>query len=474
MGKDAEIPLAQDVKKDPAGASRSLRKIAMVINSLIRRGFLKRTGVSDFEIVGAGGNGTVTSLANGTGLVFSPSPITGNGTLSIGNTGVTAGNFTFASVTFNAQGQATAAANGSAVPTSRTLTAGTGLTGGGDLSADRSFALANTAVSAGNYTYMDATVDAQGRLTAASNGPVPANKGEIFSFSNAPAMFSANGVTDGWVITRKANAAFGFDWEAQAGGNGAGAINITDGANTVANATSITFTGGATVSGTTPNASVAIPSGGNGTGNDPISSVYPVFTLGTSDDEFANGSFTGWTAVNSGSHTVVVTQTNNVASLAHPGGDGGAEMHAWAKTPTITTGSYVEIAFRSIGFNQNFNDCGVFFADGTTYGSGIQATFWDSMSDKVWALGAWTNYNSQGSTGAQAYDQSTPHSDVFLRLVYNGSNSFTGWVSCDGISWMNTGITRTITLTPTKAGFWVSTGGGANPCLFSIRYVKFG
>lgn len=67
----------------------------------------------------------------------------------------------------------------------RTLTAGTGLTGGGDLSANRSFAITNTGVTAAAYGGANAipviTLNAQGQATVASTiAPVcPISKGTV-------------------------------------------------------------------------------------------------------------------------------------------------------------------------------------------------------------------------------------------------------------------------------------------------------
>ena len=62
------------------------------------------------------------------------------------------------------------------VPTTTTITAGTGLTGGGDLSANRTIALANTAVTTGTYgnaaRTITQTVDQQGRLTNIFDQPI--------------------------------------------------------------------------------------------------------------------------------------------------------------------------------------------------------------------------------------------------------------------------------------------------------------
>lgn len=116
------------------------------------------------------GGGTVTSITAGTGITLTPNPITTTGTVAITNTAVTPGTYTFMDATVNAQGQITAAGSGQLLGTAGEITvtpSGAFPTNGYTLS------LPASGATAGTYPFADVTVNASGVITAISAGTSP-------------------------------------------------------------------------------------------------------------------------------------------------------------------------------------------------------------------------------------------------------------------------------------------------------------
>lgn len=101
------------------------------------------------------------------------------------------------------------AANVGATPNTTYVNVGTGLSGGGQLVGNVSVALANTAVTAGTYgdaaNVAQVTVDAQGRLTAASNVAISIPSTQVTGLGTMATQNASNVTITGGTLTSNVN-----------------------------------------------------------------------------------------------------------------------------------------------------------------------------------------------------------------------------------------------------------------------------
>jgi len=148
-------------------------------------GYLQKANGSSCQLCSGGGGGDITAVTAGSGLAGGGT--TGDVILSMPSVGTAATyNLGAGSITTDGQGRVSGATSGVSPPTSRTITAGTGLTGGGDLSANRTISMPSVGTPS-SCTNCSITTDTQGRVTvlASGAGSTPSLQ-QVYTASTAP------------------------------------------------------------------------------------------------------------------------------------------------------------------------------------------------------------------------------------------------------------------------------------------------
>lgn len=200
-------------------------------------------------------------------------------------------------------------------------------------------------------------------------------------------------------------------------------------------------------------------------------------SLSADDDNFDDESFSGWTTVQT-TPNATITEKFHSASIKIPTGQSAAQHTAFvkAKTPSVA-GQYVQAGFRCLGLGTQYPIFGVIMADGNTYGAGKQVTWQWSPHENAFIFRSLNNYSSDpgGATTYNGVADTFPMSAMHFRLAWESSNTYSGYVSADGITWAQAfaSSSRHTLGTVTHMGFFCTSWGATREAMFGATYCRF-
>ena len=370
------------------------------------------------------------------------------------------------------------------VPTSRTITAGTGLTGGGDLSANRTLAISTTGVSAATYGSASIVpviaVNTQGQITSATNTTIAIANTQVsglgtMSTQNANAVAVTGGTINGTTIgaTTASTGAFTY-------------LSTSTTTNTTPtlsfNGSNSNIASGATVSGSYLQNLLQNKSGTAGASTNYVLS-NDLGTDSTYYGEFGMNS----SVYSSGTPADFFSLNNGVYFSGHDGdvtvgsGNGYKTYFAWG---TSGQSAHVINATGAIGLNTSITGSTNFGTSGqvlTSAGSGATPTWTTPTTGTVTSVtGTAPVVSSGGATPAISMAAATGSVNGYLTstdwTTFNNKGSGTvtavSVVSANGFTGTSSGgATPALTLTTSITGMLKGNGTAISAGTAGIDYV---
>lgn len=217
--------------------------------------------------------------------------------------------------------------------------------------------------------------------------------------------------------------------------------------------------------------------GGSGDGPAWVSRLAAAIDSPNADsDEFSDDTISGWTAVTP-TGTATWTEKRGLLSCLSYGSSANDACCQLKAMASATAPKTIETVVRMLSGDENWAMIGLMFSDGVLATSNaIVLMLYNGGTSTTCDLWSGTITNIATTVGAILVPPDrgfVVNPFMHMRLIWSAANNFKVQLSPDGVSWTDFAFgTKTVTLTPTHYGIFVSKWGGSQRMIGTFEYFR--
>jgi len=161
-------------------------------------------------------------------------------------------------------------------------------------------------------------------------------------------------------------------------------------------------------------------------------------------------------------------------SMLSPYGKGSYKLTGKLKSiGGLTYPCYIETAIKQVAKSFNFPGLCLVFSDGTTMGSGVQVGLSVLMSYYYLSSFRFTGFNTRTNFSDMSRHSGSNYDWLHLRVVWESENTFSTYISADGVTWAKVHSGLNYACTPTYAGVMeVNLEGSSEDVVGTFGYFR--